>query len=478
MKLRKLFAGKDHLWAVPVRRFSILHPTARVKAYPPSLPRGWQHTCEAFFENCSDPDTCEYILVVHQSRWEEFWHGPLGDPLKVLGKWKNYRVICNQGADAGTAQVNRGAAECTGEIIIGTMDDYFPPAEWDRTVYAAFPDPKAPAVVHWSTGSPRDRELIVGAAMTAAAYRKYGFIHPPEFESMYGDDYMTRRWRADGLVIERFDIVFEHRHPAWGTAATDEIYGLQNRPEAYEQGRKELLRRVAEEFPAEKRPPVIACLLPGEQFSHDYLVAWTNIYGDLLRRGFEVHPHFCHTSNVYVTRLELAQSVLAVKPHADLILWIDDDNIVTREQVDMLIRDLEEDPEADAVCGWCWIFNHNTNQWFVSCGRSPSDKRMMYEPLSGDTALNHGGLIEVQATGFPVVLMRYRMLEQLGARAFVPMVGEFLYGFCSEDAAFWARAMEAGCKLMCDTRVRVPHMKTCAIEPSFVAPGALANAAD
>jgi hypothetical protein len=454
-------------------RFSICHPTARVRPYPPSLPRGWQHTCEAFRLACSDPEACEYLMVVHESRWEEFWNGPLGDPAKFLKlRWPHYRIVRNRERDCNVDQVNRIALEAAGEILIGTMDDYFPPQNWDRTVYNAFPNPGAPAVLHFSTGSPRDRELIIGCAMTKAYYDQVGYVLPPEFESMYADDFITRKWRADGVVIERFDIEFEHRHPAFGKAAMDPIYELENRPEAYAQGR-ELLDRSER---AAGAPPVMACLLPGETFSQDYLSAWTNIYGNLLRK-WEVHPTFCHSSNVYVTRYEMTQSVLLVKPRADLVLWIDDDNIVTYQQIEMLVKDLEEHPEADAVCGWCWIHNHNTDQWLASCGRTPADSKMMYQALTYEEALS-GKFVEVQASGFPVVLMRYAMLEKLGAGAFVPIVGEFVYGFCSEDAAFWKRAMEAGFRLFCDTRVRAHHLKTCKIEPVFVAPGEMARAAD
>jgi hypothetical protein len=181
---------------------------------------------------------------------------------------------------------------------------------------------------------------------------------------------------------------------------------------------------------------------------------------------------------VYVTRFDLAQSVIDLKPHADLVLWIDDDNIVSREQVDLLLKDLEEHPEADAVCGWCWIYNHNTNQWFASCGRCPSYESMAYSALSYEEALS-GKMFHRMRGGFPVVLMRYSMLEKLGARAFIPIVDEkLLYGFASEDASFWQRASVAGFNLMCDTRVRVHHMKVRAIEPVFVKPGSLAVAAD
>jgi hypothetical protein len=421
---------------------------------------------------------CEYILVVHESRWEEFWwDGPLGDPKRFLDAlWPHNRIVCNQARDCNVDQINRAALEATGTILIGTADDYFPCAYWDAVVWDAFPDKNVPAILHFSTGSPRDKELIVGGAATKAYYDEVGYILPPEFESMYADDYMTRKWREAGIVIERLDIKFEHRHPAFGSAAMDDIYALQNRPEAYAQGRAELSRREAVEFPGQ--PKVIACCLPGEQFSADYLAAWTGLFAHLMQR-YQVHPHICHTSNVYVTRLELAQSVLDVKPHADLVLWIDDDNLVSQEQFDMLLKDLEEHPEADAVCGWCWIFNHNTNQWLTSCGRTPTDETMMYTTLSQREVMETNGLIEVRASGFPVVLMRYSMLEKLGARAFVPIVDEkLLYGFASEDAAFWKRAAAAGCRLLCDTRVRVHHLKLRAIEPVFVKAESLAYAAD
>ena len=472
-------------------RFSIIHCTARVRPFR-SFPIGWFESCKAWYDRCAHPEQVEYVLVVHKSNWREFVSRTGDWPIP---RWASFRVICNE-ADANTAvtQGQAGADAALGVLWIGNHDDMFPPENWDVMLWQKFIESgKSEAVLHVTTGSPTDDTLFIPQIVTRSRVQRLGYAGHPSYESMFVDNEFTEHARVDGVVVDAREIRFEHRHPIFGAAQWDDVYQHENRPEAYQEGHQNYLRRRALGFPRENPPPspspasgdgasvveiskrenpkIIACLLPGEWFSSEWVVAWTNLIVYLASRFAQVHPHFSYSSSVYVTRIELAQSVLAVKPDADLILWIDDDNIVTAEQVAMLMRDLEEHPEADAVCGWCWIYNHNTDQWLVSCGRSPTDERMMYTALPHREVLEAKGLVEVQASGFPVVLMRRGLLEKLGARAFVPFVDDkFMYGFTSEDAAFWKRATLAGLRLFCDTRVRVHHMKWRGIEPTFVKP--------
>ena len=69
------------------------------------------------------------------------------------------------------------------------------------------------------------------------------------------------------------------------------------------------------------------------------------------------------------------------------------------------------------------------------------------------------GLVKIDWTGFPLVLMRRESLCKLD-NPFAPILNPHNpYGFDSEDIAFSKRCREAGLKLACDPRVKVPHLK-------------------
>ena len=60
--------------------------------------------------------------------------------------------------------------------------------------------------------------------MTRKRYERYGYIAHPAFESMWADNYLTWEAKKDAaegalMLVERLDIVFEHRHPALGKGA-------------------------------------------------------------------------------------------------------------------------------------------------------------------------------------------------------------------------------------------------------------------
>jgi len=55
----------------------------------------------------------------------------------------------------------------------------------------------------------------------------------------------------------------------------------------------------------------------------------------------------------------------------DFVMWIDDDNTITPEQFEMLMQDLREHPEYDAVAGWTWCAKDDdpeVGRATISCG--------------------------------------------------------------------------------------------------------------
>jgi len=492
---------------------SLLHPTARVK--PSDLfPQGWRAACRQFLSTCDHPENVEYIIAVHHSRWDAFW-GALethetvlhvevknGDDIAVgylddCPEWGRVVVVKNMGRDCVVDQINVAAAHSHGKLISGVMDDLRAPEHWDTLLIGAV----TPVMEYGALGEEiilcgsgatpeRDRELMICGALTRARYERYGFILDPDFESMYSDNwcrFVARRDEAAGLVkiIERLDIQFDHQHPSLTGGQGDEIYALQNRPEAYLAGEVMFHQKVT------GARVMVACL-PGESFRSEIVGSRFQLIDDLKARtkfGI-VAPHWCYTSNVYSTRIELAEHALrfpSVTKSEDLILWIDDDNVADFSHVQMLIEDLEQHPELGVVVGWCWCENSARQvgmegaeaRWVMSAGRQDPDTLACLRFVGADLdgAIERGSFLISSDdiaphkfwSGFPVVLMRRSVLEQLGPLAFRPILDERAKnGFVSEDAAFFINAAAAGIKSAVDIRVQVPHVKWRAIQPQYV----------
>ena len=477
---------------------SLLHPTARVKPSE-AFPRGWKDAHDAWLSRADHPERIEYIVAVHESRWQEYtdeiavaWQGNMGGWFRFIG-------VQNRKRDCVVDQLNAAAEASEGLLLMGVMDDFYPPRHWDTLIIEALPkslhvgrdegpDFEGEYVIVCSSGASaeRDRELMIAGADSRKRFKRYGYILDPAFESMYSDNWRALQTRRDAemgicQVIERLDIQFEHRHPTLTNTPLDEVYALQNRPAAYFNGYNTFAEKAGL-----KRQRSLAVCLPGEEFRSEWVSRWTMLFGHLT----QVHqlmtlPFFAHSSNVYCTRIELAQGVLDSPIPCDFSLWIDDDNTLTPAHFDMLLRDLDEHPELDGVVGWCWCDNHQAEaieaqKWTMSVGRQGPNMEC-YRFTLEDFKKSDGPLLGTDQieypdgfwSGFPCVLLRRRVLEMLGSGVFAPVFREDVkYKFTGEDTAFFWRAREAGLKFAVDVRVQVPHVKWRVIEPIFNLPKA------
>lgn len=460
-------------------KFSILHSSAR--------PDKWEEVYAQWIAAADQPVQVEYILVADR-RW--------GFDRLPEFRWNQdgrHKALWNTGRRCYVDGVNIAAAYAQGDILIVNADDQFPCAHWDSELLKVILDPRysedaclrSNFVVEVTTNTPaeHDRGIMVMPILSRVRYQKQGHVFYPAYESMYADNDFCAKAHADncnpeycgddrGIVLDARHLVFPHKHPIFDQSrAWDAAYEQQNRREAYELGAAIFEKRKESNFAdirvivKEKPKRSIACLLPGEHFSQAWVGAWTDIVS-VLNDSWTVHVQFGHASNVYFARQAMADAIRPV--NADLLLWIDDDQILTLEGLNHLIADLDADPELDGVVGWAWCQPDSyDNGPMLSCGAWDQDgnpQRFTYECLMDGPE----DVKPISYSGFPVVLMRGRTLEKAGARAFLPIFDEKSfppYGMSGEDAAFFFRARQKGCKFAVDRRVKVPHLKLRCAEP-------------
>jgi len=431
--------------------FSLCHATAR---FP-----GWKEAARAWFAKCDRPGNVEYILAVHESDAAKASEQEIPDFLRSI-------KLVNAGRNCSVDNWNAAARSALGDVLINIADDFFPCDHWDTKLLEVIPDLRAQAAVDVDTG-PSSR-LLYFSIITRAyldrlkkEYRYDGFFYP-EYTSMYSDEEFTEIARHDRVVIAARQLFMEHRHPQFHKGQMDEVYERQNAPEHYRTGKAILMRRLGEfgiavrGQEALKKFNLVVCL-PGETFHWMWVSTLLQLF-DELRSQWNIFPVWGYNTNVYGSRAAMLEACKTGPVTPDLVLWLDDDNLLSIPQFNCLVEDLNLHPEADGVAGWSWCQRDLQGLvWQPSCGMIDEGQKRCFtvEELSSGPHLK-----EVAFTGFPAFLMRYQALIKAGPKPFRPVLtDEHTLGFMGEDTSFCQRSRENGCRWFVDRRVLVDHLK-------------------
>jgi hypothetical protein len=453
--------------------FSLCHATAR-------FPQ-WKDAAAAWLAKCDHPENVEYLLGIHSNDIHRMG-------VNMLPRFGHNRIVVNNARSCSVDNWNAAANQAKGQILLNIADDWFPCEQWDTKLLELIPDLNAEVAVDVDTGSsgyPNAHHLLPFSIITRpylerlkSQYGYDGFFYP-EYTSMYSDEEFTWLAKRDGVVVSAWQHLFEHRHPVHGKGQMDDVYRKQNAPEHYAAGKKLMERRLKEFGIAlvQPLPPRLKLLIcaPGETFSRLWVAHWT-ILITTLEKTFEmdgagqagVGSLFSYSTNVYVTRSSMLEEILKTPLKPDLVLWLDDDNLVSPQHVYQLAQDLIDNPELDAVAGWCFL--ERGGGTCISAGSF--DETEQIEFLTHDKLMAAPQDVQpIEGTGFPLILMRYRLLEKVGATAFYPRFSEnYRWGFSGEDIGFCLAAREAGAKLAVDRRVEVPHLKWGQFRPQVSTP--------
>lgn len=487
--------------------FSILHTSAR--------PHAWRAVYDDWMSKAVHPENVEYVLCVDQrwgfSRDRNAWP----DDFVAAVAEGTARFEWNTGRRCYVDGVNTAAKASTGRVLIVNADDQFACEHWDAKLLDCI-SPHGDGsqktgrdfVIEVSTGTPDEHErgIMVMPILSRARYERLGYVFYPEYESMFADNDFCESAREAGIVIDARHLMFPHRHWINGYRWEDEQDQAQNRIEAFDLGKRLLERRRNWHFRNDQgvntfavatpqagkesadcsqskegaiqpvdsgrvdkvdRPPVLAICTPGEVFREEF-VGMLRRLDFFLQREFVVQPVMGHATEPWRIRQEMADGILSPEwqPRADFVLWIDDDNLVTVEQFQMLYRALI-DLKADVVAGWCWIqYGEKEPYKFVPSFGYFNEQRNAIRYADAPTQTE---IVQADFTGFPCVLMRREALERAGAWAFRPIMDEgAISGMIGEDVSFCRRLKDAGVHLHVHTGVKVPHLKTRAIEPEYL----------
>jgi hypothetical protein len=209
-------------------KISLLYTTARRQLIP-EVTRRWH-------DSAGDWPNVE-MLVVTDEPYEP------AEPMP-----ENVHRIVNTGRRDCVTGWNLAAARATGDIFVQVSDDLYPPRNWDVSIVGAmrqFTRTRPDVVLNLLD----DRKLAAYAlhpVLTRAAYEKLGYLYPPEFESMYCDNWFSAYHRKySGFEISR-DRFWSHLHHTTHQVAEDEVMRRHEAPERYARGRATLEKYLRE----------------------------------------------------------------------------------------------------------------------------------------------------------------------------------------------------------------------------------------
>jgi len=217
-------------------KFSVLHPSRR--------PQRWLHSYLSWRTRARHGEKYEHILAVDEDQVEEFRRIVEDCNIPVT-------LVVSPGNDSVTAY-NAAARVSTGDALIISADDVFPPACWDAMMERAIPKDLAEWVLHCSTGHPQDDDRVIfQPVFSRPVYERWCYVCWPEYRAMYADNDWTEKARAEGLVVEARHILLEHRHPSFRQEWArdwDEVYEHEASEGHYRVGREVFARRKAAGF--------------------------------------------------------------------------------------------------------------------------------------------------------------------------------------------------------------------------------------
>lgn len=456
--------------------FSIIHPSIR--------PKKWREIYDAWIAAAERPEDVQYVLAV-DNKW--------GFVSSILSDWESdaaspgHAYTNDQIWTTGNyvQSVNEAAKSATGDVLVVIADDIWPVKGWDRLFRDSLPARPIPTnpfefAIWVNNGwNEQGRGIMAMPVLSRSRFERLGYVYFPGYESMWADNDLAHHVMLDakkGLcsLIKLAEPVFEHKHPSFdGSVPVDDQYRKQNRVEAYNLGQRLFQKRKQQNFadtlmnvvtnefaPAEatKQNRKIAICVAGDSFPISWVARWSEIIGlAYTKHDCNLVFNMASSTNVYQMRMQMARNVLSLEP-SDYVLWLDDDQLATVEQVEQLIADLEENPDVAMVTGWtvCGADTFESRPQLSFALKAQWHEFTTVEAVKSQKS----DLMEVAYTGFPLVLMRGELLAKLGPGAFWPKSTEPGKLPDGEDVAFCKAAIAAGQKVCVDRRVGpLPHLK-------------------
>lgn len=170
------------------------------------------------------------------------------------------RFITNTGRRDCVTGWNLAAQMARGDIFVQVSDDLYPPPHWDHTIqehiHALTEATGRQDVVLNLLDERQSHSAVFHPVMTRAAYETLKFLYPPDFESMYCDNWFCLfHQKYSGYAVSSF-VFWHHRHRVTHDVAIDDVMLRHESTERYQKGLATLNKYMVEHQLADPSTPV------------------------------------------------------------------------------------------------------------------------------------------------------------------------------------------------------------------------------
>lgn len=228
-------------------KFLLAHPSY-------GRPEKAASTAKLWIESAQNPESISAYRIClerpeHGAYLETFSHEFFNDkPIRlVAGDFGTCVSAANHAVLSGMSDV------LDAEVIILVSDDFHCPANWDtllsEKIISEYGESYAEEKFAVQVSDGVVSHILTIPIISRKAYEETGYIYHPSYISMYADNDLREVFYRHFKVLEAREIVFPHIHWAHGYGAKDNTYNHQERPEAWDTGRKVFEQRRDNGFP-------------------------------------------------------------------------------------------------------------------------------------------------------------------------------------------------------------------------------------
>lgn len=251
--------------------------------------------------------------------------------------------------------VNRDLEDMTGEILCCHSDDMvFIKKGFDDIIRREI---EPGGYLHFPDGYANER-LCTYSIMHVDYYKRFGYIYHPAYKSLWCDNEQMEV--AKKLYRYRFvnENILEHVHPSAGKAAKDAQYELTEK--FYSIDKTTFLKRQKANFDLPgKTLSILICSLIQR---NNYLSRLIKVLKPQLTAEVEVKLYIDNHETATGTK----RNALLDSSTGKYVVFIDDDDLISEDYVESILKAGESNPDAIVFNGWMTTNGQNKKEFRLS----------------------------------------------------------------------------------------------------------------